>query len=707
MIKERKINLIFLLLNFVLVILWVFFVKNETFSALDDWITRKLYSHFFVDRNVPGNKDVVLIKIDEKFFDDMWVTTWTFHRWYYANLVNKLNEYWAKNVVLDVFFGDLVLSTWWKYQKFFNTTVKYFNNELIKSLSWNVVLGVIPSENWIYKPSEKFLSKWVWLWYVESHLNKNQINDWAIPVKNNILTLWIAAYLNRLYVNWIIWKEITVKKISWWYFLFPWLKFSPDYLLIETTNPKVNFKIPLSKDHNWNDFLFTRLFFVYPKVSYSMADVLKNNIEYPESIFEWKTAFIWSTDQTLNDVKLSYLWIIPWVSFHINSFLNIKNQLWAYKAPVGLVFLLITLLFLLWYIFVILGKNQVKSVIAFVVLSFSLFISYIILFNIKGLIIPVWTILLLFFVKLLLDILHILLIVGIDREKFKRWFSVYVWEKVLKKKEELLWWRLTEKKEIALMFTDIASFTDISEKLTANEVVNMLNIYFKKANFILKETDIYIDKYIWDAIMAFWEDNINFDLILEKAILFQKNHSNISENIYTAIWKKINLQTRIWLHYGVAVVGEIWNDPKMNYTAIWDNVNLASRLEWINKYYWTNIILSEDFYFKLKRKVDFAIRLLDKITVKWKTKPIKIYNALILSKNQITDEIREYIKLFEIWLSYYFEWNFENAKKAFGELLLTDFWKNDKVLKVFIERVDYLLAHKPWKWDWIWRFKTK
>jgi len=85
------------------------------------------------------------------------------------------------------------------------------------------------------------------------------------------------------------------------------------------------------------------------------------------------------------------------------------------------------------------------------------------------------------------------------------------------------------------MFTDIASFTDLSEKLTANEVVNMLNIYFKKANFIFKETDIYIDKYIGDAIMAFWEDNINFDLILEKTILFQKNHPNINENIYTAI----------------------------------------------------------------------------------------------------------------------------------------------------------------------------
>ena len=67
MIKERKINLIFLLLNFVLVVLGVIFVKNETFSALDDWITRKLYTHFFVDKNVPGNKDVALIKIDEKF----------------------------------------------------------------------------------------------------------------------------------------------------------------------------------------------------------------------------------------------------------------------------------------------------------------------------------------------------------------------------------------------------------------------------------------------------------------------------------------------------------------------------------------------------------------------------------------------------------------------------------------------------------------
>ena len=710
--KEKKINLIFLVLNLVLIFLGLFFIKNWTFSALDDWINRKFYTILALNPDVRWSNKVALIKIDEKFFDKEWVTTWTFHRWYYAKLIKKLNSWWAKNIVMDVFFWKLNLPKWWKAQKYFNATINYFNNQLIKALSGNIVLWVIPGlNNSISLPDKSYLSKGVQLGYVESYQNKNWVNIGVIPYKklgnSYILTLGIAAYLNRLYVDWVIWKKINVKVKEGRYLFFKFFKLSPDLLVINTTNPKISLKIPLSKWKDWNVFLFTRLFLVYPKYTYSLYDVLNNKIDYPESIFDGKTVFVWATDQALNDIKLSYLGLIPWVSFHINTFLDVYSKTFVYKVPFGIIAIIVILLFLFGYFFVILWKDQFKSVIAFISLSIGSFIAYIILFISSGIIIPIGSIILLFLLKLLLDITHILFITGINKEKFRKWFTTYVWELVLEKKEKTWDKSLWERKPIALLFSDIASFTNISEKLSATEVVRMLNIYFDKANFLLGKTNVYIDKYIGDAIMAFWENDINFDLILEKVLKFQKIHPYINKLISEEIGKPIELKTRIGLHYGDAVVGDIWTWAKLNYTAIWDNVNLASRLEWINKYYGSRVILSENFYKNLRKKWDFAIRLLDKIAVKWKTEPVKIYELMLFEKDEITNELLEYIKEFKSGLLYYFDWNFKTAKVVWEQLLSTKYWKSDKALTTFLERISFLLENKPSEWDGVWRFTTK
>jgi len=137
MFKESKINRLFLVLNLALIVFSIGLFKDQTFSALDDWINSKI-APWFLNQQVEGASNVVLVKIDTKFFEQMWVTTWTFHRWYYANLLGKLQNYGVKNVAFDVFFWPLTLPKGDKAQKYFNTTVKYFNDKLIKALSGNV-----------------------------------------------------------------------------------------------------------------------------------------------------------------------------------------------------------------------------------------------------------------------------------------------------------------------------------------------------------------------------------------------------------------------------------------------------------------------------------------------------------------------------------------------------------------------------------------
>jgi adenylate cyclase len=135
---------------------------------------------------------------------------------------------------------------------------------------------------------------------------------------------------------------------------------------------------------------------------------------------------------------------------------------------------------------------------------------------------------------------------------------------------------------------------------------------------------------------------------------------------------------------------------------------LASRLEGINKFYWTNICASENVIEKLKEKDLFIYRFLDIIKVKWKNKPVKIYEILPIFSNEMWTSqlkiLKNKIKQFEKWLNLYIKWNFKEALKIFEEL------KNlydDKVATVFYERCLYLIQNPPKNRDWIWKFKQK
>ena len=729
---KKKVNFVFLLINIILLIFWFFVLKYWWFNKADNFAYSKLLALYYNSNrwtlwmsNIWNSLDPVLVKIDKKTFSKLWVTPSTFHRWYYAKLVKKLQSYGVKNIVFDVFFQKLHYWTWTsKLQKIYNKSLEIFDDRFANSLSWNVTLWVIPwytyKENNLssdYKvkthtiplifPAKQFLGKWVDLWYVQSHLNNWPINNWIDPyVKYKswyILNLWYAWYFNRLYAEWKIWKKINIiekktKNIFW-----------ANKLIIETTNKRYNKIIPLSTDYNWNSFVFTPLFVLHKsKLNYSMVDILNDQDNIYSPFFKNKTVFIWATDSTLNDMKLSYLWNIPWVMFHINSFLSIKNNQYIYLLWYKWSFVILLILFITWYLFVNFFKSESLSIIVFFVLLWLIYVSSIYILENNWILIPIGSLTIILTIKLFFDILNILLINEKRKELLNKLFNKYVWEKVLKKTDENKWWKIAEKKEIALMFSDIASFTNISEKLTAEEVIQMLNLYFEQTNKPIIKSHWFIDKYVWDAIMAFWENMESSDDILKAIIQIQKNHPKIMENVQNKLWKEIDIYTRIWLHYGEAIVWDVWDvNNKISYTAIGDNVNLASRLEWINKYYGTNIMLSETFYDKIEKKENFAIRLVDKITVKWKTEPINIYHTMPYYDFEITEELKDYLNKFEKWLDLYFKWEFEKSKDKFLELTIFKIWKEDPVLTMILKRLEYLIENKPKNWDWVWRFTTK
>src|SRR4029079_579591 len=193
---------------------------------------------------------------------------------------------------------------------------------------------------------------------------------------------------------------------------------------------------------------------------------------------------------------------------------------------------------------------------------------------------------------------------------------------------------LAERRTLTVFFSDIADFSGISEQLTASTLVNLLNSYFSEVATVIHEHRGFIDKYIGDAVMAFWispfsaGDTHASDACLA-ALAPQEAMVALRAKLPEVTGMRRNppkLEIRMGIATGEAVVGTVGSSSSRSYTVVGDTVNLASRIESISKVYRCPIILSEET-FKLAQDVIEA-RELDTITVAGKTEPIRIYEAM-------------------------------------------------------------------------------
>ena len=185
-----------------------------------------------------------------------------------------------------------------------------------------------------------------------------------------------------------------------------------------------------------------------------------------------------------------------------------------------------------------------------------------------------------------------------------------------------------EKKNCAIFFSDIRSFTAISEKLDPQEVVEFLNAYMTEMVRCVNETHGTVDKFIGDAVMATWgaafsrgndaENAVNGALMMRKALM-KFNEGRGGD-------KKPIIKIGCGLNYGPVVAGQIGSSDKMEYTVIGDAVNLASRVETLNKPFGTDILISEDLYMIVKDI--FKVEKMKAIKVKGKSEPQTIFAVL-------------------------------------------------------------------------------
>jgi len=184
------------------------------------------------------------------------------------------------------------------------------------------------------------------------------------------------------------------------------------------------------------------------------------------------------------------------------------------------------------------------------------------------------------------------------------------------------------RKNLVVMFTDIENFTTIAEHMDPGELMTDICSYFEIISQVILSEQGTIDKYIGDSMMAFWGAPIQEDNPCERAanaaLQCQKLIGDF--NAHRVAQGKPVFNTRIGIHAGEAIVGNVGSSERLSYTALGDTINIASRLEKINKDYHTGILVSEDVYNKLKDK--FVMRLVDRVIVKGHSKELNIYELL-------------------------------------------------------------------------------
>ena len=422
----------------------------------------------------------------------------------------------------------------------------------------------------------------------------------------------------------------------------------------------------------------------------SAADILNGNFETKE--IAGKFVLIGTSAVGLSDLRsIPFDSAIPGVEVHANTLDNVLKGDFIYEPSNVVIYDLI----IIWSIVLILILlfSYISSWLLLPVaigIGYALFhIFFYLLFDI-GVVLNLLFPMLAFVSILILSVSIDYIITSRQRELVKRIFakkvSNAVMDDLLKHdNDEIL---KVREENVAVFFSDIRGFTEISETIgSSQKLVALLNRYMTPMVNAIANSEGTIDKFIGDAIMAYWNAPNQVENYTDKAVASALEQIKILNQLNVQLDKEfgVTLNIGISIHTGLVTVGEMGSVGRSDYTIIGDNVNLASRLEGLNKLYGTTIIISADTKHQLREQYTF--RSLDLVRVKGKKEVVEVFEVMPADEGvKRYNELRSYERALETY-------RHGKIKEAYALFKALEEEYGCKLYRLYLQRCQEYLEH--------------
>jgi len=463
----------------------------------------------------------------------------------------------------------------------------------------------------------------------------------------------------------------------------------------------------------------------------SAYDIYTDNFDKKD--IEGKIVLIGTSAAGLLDLRATpFESVSPGVEVHATAIDNIVNSEflaipnWVDGANLVIIFCLA--LFMVWFTtFTPFWFNPFA-----LIFTLSIFIgsNYYILFY-KGIVLdsflPILTISISSLVATFLDYIFEVRQEKMMRRKFASKVSSEVMEQLLKNEESDAF--VAMEKEVTIMFSDVRNFTNISESMpNAKVLIEFLNEYMTPMTEIIITHKGTVDKFIGDAIMAYWNAPGDVDDHPTKALKATMEQLHAIDGLNEKIRKDKRFQNTvamctqmkvdpiaigIGLNSGMVVAGEMGSNQRSDYTVIGDPVNIAARLESLCKYYDSKCNITNFTKEKLTEK--FIFRFLDLVTVKGKKEPIEIWQVVDYDRDEklhklykvSREELDTELNLYHQAIELYKGSKFSEALDIFQTLESFSNKTNQTIYKIYIERCEHYMAEPPTNFDGVFKHTTK
>ncbi len=686
---------------------------------------------------IPARADtnIVLLAIDAGTlkYAQQFKQGWPFPREFYALVTEYLSRQGAKSIIFDMQFYEPDFD-----RADINSEESDMNFADAMQKSGNVVIGTqfVPDATSI--PED--LSK--------QTLSVSNVNMLRLPYWQGVeapIPMFLSSAGRIGIINVYEDREAIVRRMPLIYNLqnkhYPNLAFS-SWLL--THNIKTDFtveghnlitgktKIPLDKNGNLNlnwygkgdvDGVFKYFSFASALQSAVATIYQTGKPTLRDGLFKDKYVIIGAKAAGLMDLKSTpYTWSVPGMEIWATILSNLNKQDFVHEASI-LVNLLLSFLLIFLTILMVTRLNSAVSTGLLIIMIILMLTGRVLLFGLFRFDVQVTIPFIAIIVTWILMVTISYVMEGRHKKELRMIFTRYLHPDLVKKivDQPDMVHMGGEEYKATVMFSDIYNFTGFSENKTPTELVSYLNEYFSTFTNTILDFEGLLDKYTGDGLMAVFGVPIARDdhaLLACKTALAHRDFSNaLKSKSELSPSDHFHINTRLGIHSGVLVAGNIGSERRMEYTSIGDTVNLSARLEGVNKVFHTHIIISEGTYLLVKDAM--VCRELDFLRVKGKKEPTRIYELVAEMENvpgtillpeedsrlRRNDDKYSWIALYEEALKHYRTGNWQPASELFETLSKEPY--NDPASPTMLARCRHLIANPPETWDGIYTLEEK